>query len=81
MTLTQIVTWLRQPTSVAGISALLAVATGMASHQLTLAQGLPVLIGAVVSIVLPDNTAMKTDAIALSQDLIAALNAKGNTQK
>lgn len=54
--LSLLVSWLRQPTSVAGIAAIFGTASAMLSGQLTTAQAIPVLVGAAASILLPDNT-------------------------
>jgi hypothetical protein len=73
MDLKVLVAWLRQPTSVAGLSAIMATISGLATHQLSITQALPLLVGGVVSIVLPDNTAAKSDAESLTGELLGAL--------
>jgi hypothetical protein len=70
-----LITWLKQPTSVAGISALSGTVSAILLHQLTWFQAVPLLGGAVVSIILPDNTAAKDDAIALTRALASKFNA------
>ena len=65
--------WLRQPTSVAGISALFAALTALLSHQLDWAQALPIIAGAVISIALPDNAAAKADAESLARAIAAEI--------
>ncbi len=61
--------WVRQPTTVAGISAALGTLVGLALQQLSWGQAIPLLAGAVMSIVLPDNTAAKAQAEALASSL------------
>ncbi len=67
--------WVRQPTTVAGISAALGTLVGLVLQQLSWGQAIPLLAGAVMSILLPDNTAAKaqaeTLAAALAQKVIA----------
>jgi hypothetical protein len=58
--------WLRQPSSVAGISALLGTLTALVSHQLGWVQALPLFAGALTAIALPDNAVAKTDAVSLA---------------
>jgi hypothetical protein len=66
--------WLRQPTSVAGISALLGTVTAMVMHQIGLVQAVPLIAGALVSIVLPDNTRAQREAESLAATIVAGLN-------
>jgi hypothetical protein len=66
-----VLVWSRQPTTVAGISALLATFAGLALGQLSFTQAVPLLVGAAVSAILPDNTQAKQDAERLSRDIIA----------
>jgi hypothetical protein len=63
--------WARQPTSIAGLSALFGTFSAIALHQIGWLQGAPLLAGALVSIALPDNTAAKTDAEVLTQNILA----------
>jgi hypothetical protein len=63
--------WSRQPTTVAGISALLATLAGLALGQLNFTQAVPLLVGAAVSAILPDNTNAKQEAESLSRDVVA----------
>lgn len=69
----------RQPTTIAGLATLCGTAEAILSGHLTLSGALPLLAGAVVSIVLPDNSAAKTDTEALvraTETLAAALVVK-----
>jgi ABC-type branched-subunit amino acid transport system permease subunit len=68
--------WSRQPTTVAGISALLATLAGLALGQLSFTQAVPLLIGAVVSAILPDNTQAKQEAENLSRDFVTQIGKK-----
>ena len=63
--------WVRQPTSVAGLSALFGTFSALILHQISWVQAAPLLVGALVSIALPDNTVAKADAEGLTENLIA----------
>ena len=65
--------WVHQPTSVAGISALFGTISAVALHQLSWAQAVPLLAGAVVSILLPDNTGAKDQAQALAGAIVSGV--------
>lgn len=70
--------WIKQPTSVVGISTLLGTVSALLSHQLSLGQAVPLIAGAVASIVLPDNADAKGDAQALASSIVQEINkAKG----
>ena len=59
--------FLRQPSTVAGLAALCGTLEAALSGEMTWAHTLPFLVGAVVSILLPDNSAAKADAEALAR--------------
>ena len=61
-----ILAWLRQPTSVAGISALLGTLLALVNQQLVWAQALPLIAGALISIALPDNAGAKANVASLA---------------
>jgi uncharacterized membrane protein YfcA len=61
--------WLRQPTSVAGISALFGTLLALANQQLDWAQALPLIAGALISIALPDNAGAKADVASLARTI------------
>jgi hypothetical protein len=63
--------WLQQPTSVAGISTIIGTVSAVALHQIDAVQAAPLLAAAVVSIVLPDNTAARSAAELLARDLVS----------
>lgn len=65
----RLLVWAQQPTSVAGLAALLGTFSAVMTHQLSWAQAFPVLAGALASIAMPDNTRAKGDAEALARDI------------
>ncbi len=71
--------WLQQPSSVAGIAAILGTLSALLTHQLNWAQAAPLLAGAVASIVLPDNSAAKAEAETLVRGLAGHI--VDNTEK
>jgi len=70
--------WVRQPTTVAGISAALGTLVGLVLQQLSWGQAIPLLAGAVMSILLPDNTAAKAQAETLAATLAQKVIATGD---
>jgi hypothetical protein len=69
--------WLRQPTTVAGISALFGTLLGVFTHQIGWGQALPLLAGAATSIILPDNSGAKAAAESVARGLLAPTTGKG----
>ena len=65
--------WASEPTSVAGFATILGSLTALLSHQLTWAQAVPLLVGAVVSLALPDNTGARTGAVALASAVVTTI--------
>jgi hypothetical protein len=65
--------WARQPTTVAGISALVATISALFLKQLSWIQAAPLLAGAVASILLPDNSSAGPQAKALVGELVTDL--------
>ena len=65
--------WTREPTSVAGLATILGTFTAMLSHQLSWAQAIPLLVGAAVSLVLPDNTGARVSAVALAGAVVTTI--------
>jgi len=63
--------WARQPTTVAGFSAMLGTLCALLLHQLPWTQAVPLVVGAVTSMVLPDNAGAKQEAEALATDAVA----------
>jgi hypothetical protein len=76
----RILLWLQQPTSVAGVSALVGTVSALMLHQITLAQALPLLAGAAASIALPDNTAAPSQAAGLVRAVAAEVSLSGEKQ-
>ncbi len=62
--------WLKQPTSVAGLATLLGTLSALLMRQVSWMQATPLLAGAVCSIVLPDNSRVKSAAEALATELV-----------
>ncbi len=70
--------WARQPTTVAGISAALGTLVALALGQMQWAQAIPLLAGAAASMLLPDNSGARTEAVDLATDLVSDfVNNKG----
>ena len=70
-----VLAWTRQPTTVAGISALFGATAAHLAGQISWIQSMPIIAGALVSILLPDDSAAKADAEALSAALASKLTA------
>lgn len=66
-----VIAWLRQPTTIGGLSGLVAAISALVTGQLTGAQALPIIAGALVSMALPDNTAARQTAEAIVKSLAA----------
>jgi hypothetical protein len=65
------VAWLRQPTTVAGLSTAVGTGVALALHQVGLQAAAPLLAGAAMGMILPDNTAARTAAVTLARDVVA----------
>ncbi len=68
--------WLRQPTTVAGISALIATISALLMDQIAWAQAVPILVGSAVSMLLPDNTGAHEQAQQLASEIITEFTSK-----
>lgn len=68
--------WARQPTTVAGFSALVAAISAVFLKQLSWAQAIPVVAGAVISMVLPDNTGAQQQASGLAAEMVSTFSTK-----
>ncbi len=66
-------TWFQQPSSVAGVSGVIGTLFAILLHQVSWTQAIPLLTGSLISILLPDNAAAKTNAEGLSQDIVTKL--------
>ncbi len=71
--------WMRQPTTVAGISALIATASALLMGQIAWSQAVPILVGSAVSMLLPDNTGAHEQAQQLASEIISKLASKKET--
>ncbi len=65
--------WARQPSSIAGLAAICGAISALLTHQLSWAQATPVLVGALVSVALPDNTQAKTEAVGLTAAIVSTV--------
>jgi len=65
--------WVRQPTTVAGFSAMLGTLCALILHQLQWTQAVPLLVGAVTSMLLPDNAGAKQEAEALATEAVSRI--------
>ncbi len=63
--------WFRQPTTVAGFSALSGTLIALLLKQVGPAEALPLLVGAITSMLIPDNSAAKQDATDLAKQVEA----------
>jgi hypothetical protein len=61
--------WFRQPTTVAGFSALSGTLIALILKQMSLTEALPLLVGAVTSMLLPDNSSAKQEAVDLAKQV------------
>jgi hypothetical protein len=66
--------WLRQPTSVAGISALSGTFLALLTHQISWAQAMPLIAGGLTSIALPDDAGAKANAESLARAIAIEVN-------
>jgi hypothetical protein len=76
MEMDKLKSWLRQPTTVAGISALLGTAVAVLLGQMSGVAAVPLVAGAAVSMILPDNSAAKQQATSVAQDIVTRLTEK-----
>jgi len=63
--------WLRQPTTVAGISTFFGTVIALLLKQMSLAEAAPLLAGGAMSIILPDNSTAKQQAEELAKDVVS----------
>jgi hypothetical protein len=71
--------WFRQPTTVAGFSALSGTLLAVLLKQVGLAEALPLLVGSIVSMALPDNTSAKQEAADLTKQIVTVASQKKGT--
>jgi hypothetical protein len=65
--------WFQQPTTVAGFSALSGTLIALVLKQVSVVEALPLLVGAITSMILPDSSAAKQDAVDLAKQVTAAV--------
>jgi hypothetical protein len=65
--------WARQPTTVAGFSAMLGTLCALVLHQVPWTQAVPLLVGAITSMLLPDNAGAKQEAEALATEAVSKI--------
>lgn len=68
--------WLQQPTSVAGMATIFGTFSAVLMHQVTAAQAVPLLVGSLISLVLPDNAGAKASASALASSIVSEVSNK-----
>ena len=66
--------WAMQPTTVAGISASIATISALLLKQLTWVQAVPLLTGAVTSMILPDNAVARKQAEQIATEMVTKIN-------
>ena len=74
MTITEsaVVSWLRQPTSIAGLAGLAGTLTAVAAGDLSWLAAAPLLVGGVVALVIPESPKARADSEHLAVDALAA---------
>ena len=68
--------WLRQPTTIAGVSALIATLSALLIKQIAWPQAIPILVGSAVSMLLPDNTDARQQAQQIAGELVATIDSR-----
>lgn len=74
-----VLAWLRQPTSVAGISMLFGTFSALVTQQVSWAQAMPLIVGGLASIALPDNAGAKASAKLLARAIATEIQ-QGKTK-
>lgn len=62
--------FIHQPTTIAGLASLAGIVEAVLSGHMTWQSAVPVVIGAIVAIAIPDNTTLQHDAEALAADAV-----------
>lgn len=70
--------WRKQPTTVAGISTLAGTGAAVLSGAITWQTSVPIVLGALVAAVLPDNAGAAKAVQAVATDLLPAVEAAAN---
>ena len=68
----RLIGWVKQPTTVAGLSTLSGTAAAVLGAQMSWQSSLPLLVGSIVSIMLPDNSGAKVAIEHLVADAVQA---------
>ena len=76
ITRTTLAAWLRQPTTIAGLAALVGDAVIAVTCAASWRVELPLALGSAVAMLLPDNTAASAIAIRTLRDVLAAVASK-----
>jgi hypothetical protein len=66
----KLIAWIRQPTTITGLSALAGTAMGVATGSVKWPVALPLSVGSLVAMVLPDNSAAVQASRAATTDLL-----------
>lgn len=72
-----LLSWLRQPTTIAGLATLAGIATSLALHETSVELAFPLIVAAIVGLALPDNSAARAGASLLAVDALAVARAPG----
>ncbi len=67
-----LIAWTKQPTTVTGLATLAGTASALLTHQLNLMTATPLLVGALLSIVIPDNGGAQVAIQNLVADAVKA---------
>jgi hypothetical protein len=70
--LAKLLVWLKQPTSVVGLSGIFGTVAAVLSGSMTWQAAVPLFAGAITAIILPDNSAEKTDVQAVAAAVVKA---------
>ncbi len=62
--------FLRQPTTIAGISGLVTTFVAVTTHQMDIGAAVPIVAGSITAILMPDNTGAKTAVQSLATDVV-----------
>ena len=76
MNLANVLAWGRQPSTVVGIATLAGTATAYFGGSLSITAAVPVAVGGLVSVLLPDNSKAAADAQAAAAAAIVAASAR-----
>ncbi len=72
MVMKSLIAWSRQPTTVTAVATLAGTAAALATHQMTTANALPLIVGSLLGMAMPDNGGAKVAVQNLVTDAIRA---------